>query len=107
MAERNRPDLPLRDVAGMLRSFDYVAGAYALAHPGLSATDWALACRRAFVAGYSARTGHDLRANRLLLDAFEIDKAIYEAIYEARNRPDWLSIPVAAIKRLAERSSVS
>ncbi|WP_349898416.1 maltokinase N-terminal cap-like domain-containing protein [Parafrigoribacterium soli] len=106
MIERNRPDVPLRDVAGMLRSFDYVAGAFALANLGRSATDWALACRRAFVGGYSERTGHDLRANRLLLDAFEIDKAIYEAIYEARNRPDWLSIPVAAIGRLAQRSSV-
>lgn len=107
MAERNRPDLPLRDVAGMLRSFDYVAGAESLTHPGLPVTEWALACRRAFVGGYSARTGHDLRANRVLLDAFEIDKAVYEALYEARNRPSWLSIPVAAITRLAERASAS
>jgi maltokinase len=107
MAERNTPDLPLRDIAGMLRSFDYVAGAYALAHPGLSATDWSLACRRAFVGGYSARSGHELRANRVLLDAFEIDKAVYEAIYEARNRPDWLSIPVAAITHLAARAAAS
>lgn len=107
MAERNRPDLPLRDVAGMLRSFDYVAGAESLNHPGLPVAEWALACRRAFVGGYSARTGHDLRANRVLLDAFEIDKAVYEALYEARNRPSWLSIPVAAITRLAERASAS
>lgn len=107
MSERCKPDFPLRDVAGMLRSFDYVAGASALAHPAMSATDWALACRRAFVDGYSARSGNDLRANRVLLDAFEIDKAVYEAIYEARNRPDWLPIPVAAITRLAERASGS
>jgi maltokinase len=105
MTERSRPDSPLRDVAGMLRSFDYVAGAFALDHPGRSATDWALACRRAFVSGYSASMGHNLREDRLLLDAFEIDKAIYEAIYEARNRPAWLPIPVAAIARLAERAS--
>jgi predicted trehalose synthase len=104
MSERNRPDSPLRDVAGMLRSFDYVAGAVALTHPGASATKWSLACRRAFVGGYSARTGHNLREDRTLLDAFEIDKAIYEAVYEARNRPDWLPIPVAAITRLAERA---
>jgi maltokinase len=107
MAERNTPDLPLRDIAGMLRSFDYIAGAYALAHPGLSATDWSLSCRRAFVGGYSARSGHDLRANRVLLDAFEIDKAVYEAIYETRNRPDWLSIPVTAITRLAARAAAN
>lgn len=105
MSERSRPDSPLRDVAGMLRSFDYVAGAFALDHPGHSATDWALACRRAFVSGYSACMGHNLREDRLLLDAFEIDKAIYEAIYEARNRPAWLPIPVAAIARLADRES--
>jgi predicted trehalose synthase len=104
MSERNRPDSPLRDVAGMLRSFDYVAGAVALTHSGASATKWSLACRRAFVGGYSARTGHNLREDRTLLDAFEIDKAIYEAVYEARNRPDWLPIPVAAITRLAERA---
>ena len=106
MVERNKPDLPLRDVAGMLRSFDYVTGAQALDHPGLPVTDWSLACRRAYVAGYSARSGHDLRANRVLLDALEIDKAVYEASYEARNRPDWLSIPVTAITRLVERATV-
>lgn len=105
MAERNAPDLPLRDVAGMLRSFDYVAGAHALAHPGLSGSDWSLACRRAFIDGYSTRTGHDLLANRVLLGAFEIDKAVYEAIYESRNRPAWLPIPVAAIARLAEHTA--
>ncbi len=104
MSERSRPDIPLRDVAGMLRSFDYVAGACAGGCPDLSATDWALACRRAFVGGYSACTGHNLREDRALLDAFEIDKAIYEAIYEAHNRPEWLPIPVAAITRLAQRA---
>jgi maltokinase len=106
MSERSVPDVPLRDVAGMLRSFDYVAGAFALAHPGQSAKDWSLACRRAFVDGYSARSGCDLRANRVLLDTFEIDKAIYEAVYEARNRPAWLSIPTDAIGRLAARTTV-
>jgi maltokinase len=106
MAERSVPDVPLRDVAGMLRSFDYVAGAFALAHPGQSAKDWALACHRAFVDGYSTRSGSDLGSNRVLLDTFEIDKAIYEAVYEARNRPAWLSIPTDAIGRLAARTTV-
>ena len=105
MAERNQPDLPLRDVAGMLRSFDYVAGARVLAGTGDPATEWESACRRAYVDGYSARSGHDLLANQVLLDALEIDKAVYEAIYEARNRPDWLPIPVTAITRLAERAT--
>ena len=105
MSERSLPDIPLRDVAGMLRSFDYVAGSFALAHPGESAADWASACRRAFVDGYIERSGRDLREHRAVLDAFEIDKALYEAVYEARNRPGWLAIPTLAITRLIERSA--
>ena len=105
MSERSLPDIPLRDVAGMLRSFDYVAGSFALAHPGESAAAWASASRRAFLDGYIERSGLDLRAHRAVLDAFEIDKALYEALYEARNRPGWLAIPTAAIARLIERST--
>lgn len=105
MSERSLPDIPLRDVAGMLRSFDYVAGSFALAHPGESAAAWASACRRAFVDGYIERSGRDLREHRAVLDAFEIDKALYEAVYEARNRPGWLAIPTVAITRLIERST--
>ncbi|PPF84103.1 phosphotransferase [Subtercola sp. Z020] len=103
MVERSQPDLALRDIAGMLRSFDYVAGSHAQTHPGESATQWALDARAAFLDGYIARSGVDLRANRALLDAFEIDKALYEAIYEVRNRPTWVSIPTAAVARLANR----
>jgi trehalose synthase-fused probable maltokinase len=104
MLERARVDFPLRDVAGMLRSFDYVAGSVVQSH-GRSVTEWALAARRAFLDGYISRSGTDLRANRSLLDAFEIDKALYEAVYEARNRPAWLAIPLAAIDRLVERAA--
>jgi predicted trehalose synthase len=105
MSERSLPDIPLRDVAGMLRSFDYVAGSFELAHPGESAAAWASACRRAFLDGYIERSGRDLREHRAVLDAFEIDKALYEAVYEARNRPGWLAIPTLAIARLIERSA--
>ena len=105
MSERSLADIPLRDVAGMLRSFDYVAGSFELAHPGESASAWASACRRAFLDGYIERSGRDLRENRAVLDAFEIDKALYEAVYEARNRPGWLAIPIVAIARLIERPS--
>lgn len=107
MNERRMPDLILRDVAGMLRSFDYAAGAQMQAEPGSDASAWAGVARRAFVDGYIARSGYDLRAHRTVLDAFEIDKAIYEAIYEARNRPAWLGIPIAAITRLANRVAAS
>jgi trehalose synthase-fused probable maltokinase len=106
MYERDQPDVPLRDVAGMLRSFDYVAGSVAMSgspETAGRATEWARAAREAFLDGYVARSGEDVRAHRLLLDAFEIDKAVYEAVYEKRNRPDWLPIPVTAIARLAAR----
>jgi maltokinase len=95
MNERDRPDVALRDVAGMLRSFDYAAGAT----PG-NPIAWAVACREAFVAGYLAEADVDIEVFRPLLDAFELDKAVYEAIYEARNRPDWLAIPLRGIEQL-------
>lgn len=104
MAERVRPDLALRDVAGMLRSFDYVAGSIRL-EPGSpeSVRAWARAARRAFLDGYASASVVDLDAQRPLLDALELDKAVYEAIYESRNRPTWITIPLNAIARLASR----
>lgn len=96
--ERRAPDAAARDVAGMLRSFDYIAGALPeLPH----VADWAIAARRAFLGGYQDRAG--IPATGPLLDAFELDKAVYEAIYEARNRPDWIGIPLAAVERLTRR----
>ncbi|WP_119868182.1 maltokinase N-terminal cap-like domain-containing protein [Frondihabitans sp. 762G35] len=105
MPERSRPDVTLRDVAGMLRSFDYVAGSLAQERPRIDASAWASASRHAFVDGYNAGAETDVRAQRALLDAFEIDKAVYEAIYESRNRPGWLGIPLGAIARLVARSA--
>lgn len=104
LAERTAPDLPLRDVAGMLRSFDYVAGSVAVRQPDRAdaARAWAAAAREAFLDGYaSARP--DPRADAdaaALLAALELDKALYEIVYETRNRPDWVGIPVAALTRL-------
>ncbi|MET1052097.1 MAG: phosphotransferase [Mycetocola sp.] len=100
MLERSRPDFALRDVAGMLRSLDYVAGSLGSTE---QAAAWTSAARRAFLSGYIEESGTDLRAHRELLDAFEMDKAVYEAVYEARNRPDWLPIPLSALHRLATR----
>jgi maltokinase len=104
MTERSDLDLPLRDVAGMLRSFDYVAGA--VLHAGaprtdLDPTEWARSARVAFLGGYSESNPDVDGEDRGLLDALELDKALYEAVYEARNRPDWLGIPVEAVQRLA------
>ncbi|PSL36803.1 putative trehalose synthase [Labedella gwakjiensis] len=102
MSERSRPDIALRDVAGMLRSFDYVAGS--LGQDGSSdasvASAWAAAGRDAFITGYGRRSGVDLASHQVVLDAFELDKAVYETLYEARNRPAWLGIPLAAVARL-------
>ncbi len=105
MAERTQPDLALRDVAGMLRSFDYVAGSLRLDDPDRSADavrTWARHARGAFVEGYAASSG-GLDRRHPLLAALELDKAVYEAIYEARNRPTWVAIPLRAIARLVER----
>ncbi|NYE19955.1 maltokinase N-terminal cap-like domain-containing protein [Microbacterium immunditiarum] len=110
MAERVRADLALRDVAGMLRSFDYVAGSIRLDTPEQSpdaALAWARDARRAFLDGYAAVSGLELDVQRDLLAALEIDKAVYEAIYEARNRPTWVPIPLRAIARLVEQPAVN
>jgi maltokinase len=102
MSERSRPDIALRDVAGMLRSFDYVAGSLAREEgaDGAAAAAWAAEGRASFLAGYGRRSGADLTAHREVLDAFELDKAVYETLYEVRNRPTWLGIPLAAVARL-------
>ena len=103
MAERTRPDLAIRDVAGMLRSFDYVAGSLRLEHPERPAEpveEWASAARSSFLEGYVEASGADPVVLQPLLAALELDKAVYEAVYEARNRPDWIAIPLDAIRRL-------
>jgi len=101
LGERTHPDLALRDVAGMLRSFDYAAGSWEQAHLGQSAGMWAARARTAFLEGYTQSSGRDPRADAVLLNALELDKALYEVVYEARNRPTWLSIPTTAIARLS------
>jgi len=109
MVERTRADLALRDVAGMLRSFDYVAGSIRLDDPERSpsaARDWARAARGSFLEGYALASGADLESESPLLAALELDKAVYEAIYEARNRPTWVTIPLRAIERLVERPAI-
>jgi maltokinase len=98
LAERRRPHSPLQDIAGMLRSFDYAARHRDPASP--YAAGWAARHRAAYIAGYAERSGSDPNGSPVLLRAFETDKAVYEVVYEARHRPDWLPIPMAAIERL-------
>ncbi|MFI9174601.1 maltokinase N-terminal cap-like domain-containing protein [Streptomyces lincolnensis] len=94
LPERRMPQPTARDIAGMLRSFDYAAHC---ADP--TVTGWAEACRAAYCSGYAEVSGADPRTDPVLLRAYETDKAIYEVVYEARHRPDWLPVPMAAIER--------
>ncbi|MFD5632490.1 MULTISPECIES: maltokinase [unclassified Streptomyces] len=96
LAERRMPHPPARDIAGMLRSFDYAAHTHRPQIPG-----WADTCRAAYCAGYAEAAGLDPRTDPVLLRAYETDKAVYEVLYEARHRPDWLPVPLAAVRRLA------
>jgi maltokinase len=95
LAERAAPDSVWRDIAGMLRSFDYAAASV----PGPGSTDWAAECRAAFLGAYAG--GPLDPADAATLRAYELDKAVYEVVYETRNRPDWVGIPLVAIATLA------
>jgi maltokinase len=112
LEERRLPDSPWRDVAGMLRSFSYAAELSRLDRQQAVADDegmavglaraWAGRNRKAFLAGYQEATGAEL--DDALITAYAADKAVYEAVYEARNRPTWLPIPLAALEHLAAKA---
>jgi maltokinase len=106
LAQRRARSSPLRDVAGMLRSFDYAARHQLIGHPdqgalNVVARDWVRRNASAFCAGYADAGGLDPAANEVLLRALQLDKAVYEVLYEARHRPSWLPIPLDSLAELS------
>jgi maltokinase len=106
LPERRRKRSPLRDVAGMLRSFAYAASASQLQRGVEPPEGWEQRARTAFLDGYRATVDQSLvpqgTAMEKLLTVFELEKAVYELRYELNNRPDWVKIPVAGIVRMLE-----
>jgi maltokinase len=110
LSERRRKRSPLRDVAGMLRSFAYAATASALARDVEPPEGWEEQARAQFLDGYLETVDPSLlpsgqMAMERLLTVFELEKAVYELRYELDNRPDWVVIPVAGIQRLIEKAA--
>jgi maltokinase len=106
LTERRRKRSPLRDVAGMLRSFAYLA----IASGG--ADEWEEQARSRFLEGYLETVDQSLlpvgqAAIDRMLAVYELEKSVYELRYELDNRPEWVSIPVAGIHRLIERVAAS
>ncbi|HYZ27678.1 MAG TPA: phosphotransferase [Thermoleophilaceae bacterium] len=107
LAERRQKRSPLRDVAGMLRSFSYVAAAGEILGTRTVAEDWESRARAAFLEGYFREADPALlppgqESTQKLLSVFELEKAVYELNYEINNRPDWVGIPVKSILHLLE-----
>lgn len=112
LAERRLPDSPWRDVAGMIRSFDYAASTVArdlggqdeeAAEISHRADSWTGHTTAAFLTGYTEQRDAPMTdVEGALLRGYIADKAIYEAVYETRNRPGWVAIPLAALNGIAQ-----
>jgi len=121
LAERRDKSSPLRDVAGMLRSFDYVASMALARHreafdtagdrAPARAEQWRKETSDAFLAAYrehvvgAATMPADEALTSALLELFLLQKAIYEIGYELGNRPAWLRIPLRGVLELLKEES--
>ena len=119
LGERRQKQPALRDVAGMLRSLDYAVHAIAFRRPEseratalVALTAWEARARDAFLAGYLDTVTESTvplvpataEALRSAVAPFELQKAAYELRYELDNRPEWVAIPLAGIRRILDRS---
>jgi maltokinase len=107
LPERRQKRSPLRDVAGMLRSFAYVTSAVEIQRGRSAPEGYEQRMREQFLACYFTAIDATLlpageAAIKNMLSIYELEKAIYELRYELNNRPDWTPIPVAGIVRLLE-----
>jgi trehalose synthase-fused probable maltokinase len=105
-AQRREKHSPLRDVAGMLRSFAYAAATLEL--EGAPRADRETPIRREFLSGYRTRASPSLLPTndetfQLVLDTMELEKLLYELRYELSHRPDWVRIPARSLLSLEER----
>ena len=110
LAERRRKRSPLRDVAGMLRSFAYAVSAVEILRGTAAPEGWEQRAREEFLTGYNETVDASLlpagdAAFERLLTVFELEKAVYELRYELNNRPEWIHIPVAGILRMLEAAA--
>ena len=109
LAERRRKRSPLRDVAGMLRSFAYATTAVGFLRNAQAPHGWEESARAEFLEGYLETVDPTIvpagqEAFDKLLAVFELEKAVYELRYELSMRPDWVPIPVAGILRMLEEA---
>jgi maltokinase len=114
LAERTAPTSPLKDVSSMLRSFDYAARYALLARPVSDLVEleplaqaWESHNRRAFLEGYRDIEGIDAlladpASTPAVMIGYELDKALYELDYERAHRPEWVPLPLGAIRRLVD-----
>ncbi|HET7719725.1 MAG TPA: phosphotransferase, partial [Acidimicrobiales bacterium] len=115
LEDRRRASSPLKDVAGMLRSFHYASAVARTERDEYALEDlaaaWEMRNRQAFLRGYMKAAGDggilpaDPESVAAVLAAFELEKAVYELGYERSHRPEWIHIPLAALRRLTERET--